>query len=149
RYSSPIALIEGHDLRCGAAVLVLRSLFAAAGIESRTAELSHHVVAEAFYDGGWHIADALFFGTNQPARNGRVLSVEELKADKYLADGFPQDGFLYDTESMLSEDGFQLLGYVFGPWGSYGYYSWYLGAEDDHPPTIPTILPAVREGSNK
>ena len=143
--ADPIALLEGHDIRCGAAVRVLRALFDAAGIESRATPLFHHTVAEARYDGEWHMADALFFGSRQPSKDGRVLSVAELQADVYLADGWPQDGFLYDPEELLSEDGFQVLGYVFGPWGAYPYYSWYLGAPADYPPTQPVILP-VRRG---
>ncbi len=146
---SPIALLEAHDIRCGAAVRVLRALFDAAGVESRTTSMSHHVVAEARYDGEWHIADALFFGSRQPSKDGRVLSVAELKEDVYFADGWAQDGFLYDDDEMLSEDGFSVLGYVFGPWGAYPYYSWYLGAPAEHPPTRPVILPVRREGGQQ
>ncbi|MBI2440185.1 MAG: hypothetical protein HYV35_02320, partial [Lentisphaerae bacterium] len=88
--------------------------------------------------------DALFFGKHQPQREGRVLSVDELKAAPYLADAYPQECFVYDPELLMSADGYQVLGYVFGPWGSEPYYSYYLYAQKDYPPTLPTILPAQR-----
>jgi hypothetical protein len=148
-HGHPIALLEGHDVRCGHAKQMLCTIFEHAGIQSRPVELNHHTVAEAFYDGSWHVADALFFGSRQPSRDGRVLSIEELKADPYFADGWAQDCFAYDPEVLLSEDGFQLLGYVFGPWGSYPYYSYYLWGDKEHPPTIPTGLPALRENASR
>jgi hypothetical protein len=40
-----------------------------------------------------------------------------------------------------------VLGYVFGVWGSEPYYSFYLGAKKDLPPTMPTMLPAQRVGA--
>jgi hypothetical protein len=101
-------------------------------------------VAEAFYDGSWHHADPLFFGAHQPEKNGRVPSTDELIADIYFADAYPQECFAYDPEMLMSEDGYQLLGYVFGVWGSEPYYSYYLGAEKDMPPTLPQVLPAQR-----
>lgn len=149
RKRNPIAILESHDGRCGDTANIIQSLFQAAGIEARVVGLSHHVVAEACYDGGWHIADALFFGTNQPARDGRVLSVEELKADPYFADGYPQPGFVYDPELLISEDAFQVLGYVFGQWGVYEYYSYYLGGEKENPPTVPILVPPQREGEQR
>lgn len=144
--SNPIGILESHDARCGQGVSVTLALMAAAGIECRRVSLHHHVVAEARYDGQWHIADALFFGAEQPSREGRVLSVAELQADPYFADAYPQHCFVYDPALLTSEDDFQVLGYVFGPWGSQTYYSYYLGAEIDYPPTLPTCLPAQRAG---
>lgn len=145
----PIGVLESHDARCGQGAEITLALMAAAGIESRRAGLHHHVVAEAFYDDAWHIADALFFGGNPPNRDDRVLSVDELKADPYFADAWPQECFAYDPELLLSEDGFQVLGYVFGPWGSEPYYSFYLGGDYDLPPTLPTVLPPVRAGESR
>lgn len=144
--NDPIAVLESHDARCGQGVAVSCALLDAAGIRNRSVGLNHHVVAEAFYDSAWHILDALFFGKHQPEREGRVLSVDELKAEPYLADACPQDCFVYDPELLMSEDGYQILGYCFGPWGSEPYYSYYLYAEKDHPPALATILPAQRAG---
>jgi hypothetical protein len=142
----PVAILEAHDARCGQGVTVTLTLLEAAGIPARRVPLFHHVVAEATYEGGDHIVDALFFGANQPHRDGRVLSVEELRADPYFADAFPQDCFAYDPELLESADGFWLLGYVFGIWGSEPYYSYYLGMEKEHPPALPLALPAQRSG---
>ena len=142
--NDPVALLEFHDARCGQGVAVTLALLEVLGIPVRQIQLSHHIVGEATYDGGDHIVDALFFGSNQPHRDGRVLSVEELKADLYFADAFPQECFAYDPELLESEDAFWLLGYVFGIWGSEPYYSYYLGAEKEHPPTFAHPLPAER-----
>lgn len=141
----PIAIHELHDGRCGHGTAITTALLQACGVECRERPLRNHTVAEAKYGGAWHIADALFFGADQPAIDGRVLSVEELQANPYVADAKPTPCFAYDPELLLSEDGFGVLGYVFGPWGSEPYYSYYLGAAKDYPPTIPTVLPAARE----
>jgi len=132
------------DARCGGGTSVTIALLESAGVQTRRVGLNHHVVAEAFYDGGWRVADALMFGGDQPTRDGRVLSVEELKADPYFADALPLRCFSYDPEVLTSEDGWQVLGYVFGPWGALPYYSYYLYAEKEHPPTLPTALPVQR-----
>ncbi len=144
--NDPVGILEAHDGRCGQGVTVTVALLEALGIPVRRVPLSHHVVAEATYDGGAHIVDALFFGANQPHRDGRVLSVEELKADLYFADAFPQECFAYDPELLESADRFWVLGYVFGVWGSEPYYSYYLEAEKAHPPTLPLAIPARRVG---
>jgi len=145
----PIAIHEAHDGRCGHAVNIVLALCEAAEIEARSVPLTAHVVTEAFYDGAWHYGDPLFFGDHQPSRDGRVLTADELKADPYFADAYPQRCFAYDPELLLSEDHFQVLGYVFGPWGSEPYYSYYLGAPKTHPPTLPAVLPAQRLSSDK
>ncbi|MDP6505959.1 MAG: hypothetical protein QF886_20215, partial [Planctomycetota bacterium] len=133
----------------GSGVTLTLALLEALEIPCRRAGLSHHVVAEATYDESDHIVDALFFGASQPSRDGRVLSVSELKEDPYFADAFAQDCFAYDPELVTSADGFWIEGYVFGIWGSEPYYSYYLGAEKDHPPSLPHLLPAQRLGENR
>ncbi|MDA0841884.1 MAG: hypothetical protein O3B01_10490 [Planctomycetota bacterium] len=147
--SDPIVALESHDVCCGNGVNITQKLLEALGIPVRKVGLSHHVVAEAEYDGGWHMIDAKFFGSKQPHREGCVLTVDELKADIYFADAFPQDCFVFDPELVTSEDGFNILGYVFGPWGSEPFYSYYLGAEKEHPPTLPYLLPAERLGKQR
>jgi transglutaminase-like putative cysteine protease len=89
----PVAILEAHDARCGQGVAVTVALLEALDIPVRAVPLFHHSVAEATYDGGAHVVDALFFGAHQPARDGRVLSVAELQADPYFADGFAQECF--------------------------------------------------------
>ena len=142
--SDPVAVLESHDARCGQGTRITLALLEVLGIPARSAGLHHHVVAEATYDGGDHIVDALFFGANQPHLEGRVLSVAELKADPYFADSFPQECFAYDPELLRSTDDFEVQGYVFGPWGSEPFYSFYLGAEKECPPSRPFIPPAER-----
>ena len=144
--TDPLVFLEAHDGRCGHGVTVTQALLEILGIPVRRVQLSHHVVAEATYDAGDHIVDALFFGKNQPQRNGRVLSVDELVSDPYFADAFARECFAYDPELLMSIDGFQVLGFVIGPWGSEPYYSFYLHAEKEHPPTLPHWVPAERVG---
>lgn len=141
-----IAIHESHEGRCGHGVDVTLAIFEAAGIKARRVELHHHVVAEAHYDGKWHLADALYFGGDQPHHDGCVRSVDELRADIYFADAWPQDAMMYDPELLTSRDGFQVQGYVFGVWGSQTYYSYFLGAPKAHPPTLPIMLPAQQVG---
>jgi len=147
--TDPVAILASHDARCGQGDIVMRALLDALGIPNRSVPLNHHVVPEAWYDGGWHLADALFFGAEQPQRDGRVLSVDELKADPYFADAWPQQCFAYDPELLRSEDGFWVEGYVFGVWGSEPYYSYYLYGPKEHPPTLPIALPAQRAGHGR
>jgi hypothetical protein len=142
--TDPLELLELHDGRCGQGVVVTLALLAEAGIEARSVQAHHHVTCEAFYDGGWHLADALMFGGGQPEREGEVPSFAALAAEPYFADAFPLRCFAYDPEELLSADGYRPLGYVFGEWGSLPYYSWYLGAPVDYPPTLPHALPAER-----
>ncbi len=147
--NEPIAVHEAREGRCGQAQKITLKLFAAAGLQARPVDLFHHCVAEVFYDGTWHHADPLFFGSYQPARDGRVLSSDELRADPYFADAWSQDALAYDPELLMSTDGYQVEGYVFGPWGAEPFYSYYLGAPYDLPPTLPTCLPATRLGSGR
>ena len=142
----PIGALESHDARCGAVASMICSLLEQGGVEARKTGINHHVVAEAHYDGAWHLADALFFGDRQPEKDGHVLSVDALKADPYVADSYPQDCFDYDPELLMSEDGYQLLGYCFGPWGAYPFYSYYVFGAEEYPPTVPIVLPAQRTG---
>lgn len=139
-----VELLELHDGRCGQGVEVTVALLNAAGIECRARNVFHHVTCEARYDGRWHLADALMFGAHQPESGGCVWSVDELQQDPYFADAFPLRCFVYTPEELLSEDGYRLLGYCFGDWGSLAYYSWYMGGEEEYPPTLPVFLPPER-----
>jgi hypothetical protein len=141
-----VELLELHDGRCGQGVMVTLALLDAAGIEARKVLLDHHVSCEAFYDGDWHLADALMFGASQPHRDGNVLSGEEIRRDPYFTDAFPMP-YLYGTlEEYFTADGFRCLGYAFGEWGSslMPYHSWYWGAPLDNPPTLPYPLVTQR-----
>jgi len=139
-----VELLELHDARCGQGVAVTLALLEQAGIESRQRNVHHHVTCEARYDGRWHLADALMFGTDQPERDGEVLNVAQLRRNPYFADAFPLHCFAYTPEELLSRDGYRLLGYSFGDWGSLAYYSWYMGGDQEYPPMMPVVLPPQR-----
>ncbi len=71
--------VYGYGL-CDDAAQNFAALCAAAGMKARIWSLTGHVVAEAFYDGAWHMFDpdleCYFRGPG-----GRVLGVEELARD--------------------------------------------------------------------
>ncbi|HOX37647.1 MAG TPA: hypothetical protein PL033_06625 [Candidatus Brocadiia bacterium] len=139
-----IELLELHDGRCGQGVCVTLALLEAAGVECRKRDVFHHVTCEARYGARWHLADALMFGKDQPELDGVVVNVEFLQANPYFADAFPLRCFAYNPEELLSEDGYRILGYSFGDWGSLAYYSWYMGGAEDYPPMMPVFLPPLR-----
>jgi hypothetical protein len=140
----PMLALESHDGRCGRSVAVALRLCQELGLEARQVDLRHHVVAEVYYDDAWHLLDPLVCGGRPPQRDGQVLSVAEIQAAPYEVDRLPLDCFVYEPELLRTTDGFNLLGYVFGEWGSQPYYSGYYGAAWDYPPTLPHILPARR-----
>lgn len=144
----PVQLLELHDARCGQGVAVTLALMETAGIEARSAPVNHHVVAEVKWDGQWHLADALVFGGNQPHRDGEWLSLKGITLDPYFVDRFPMRCFLYEPEELKREDGYWIQGYVFGPWGSLPYYSYYVWGRKDFPPTQPVSLPVQRLGED-
>ena len=143
----PVELLELHGARCGQGVKVTAALLREAGIECRERPVFHHVTCEARYEGRWHLADALMFAGNPPERDGVVVNVADLRRDPYFADAFPLRCFAYTPEELLSRDGYRLLGYCFGDWGSLTYYSWYMGGEEDYPPMMPVVLPPQRVGT--
>jgi len=144
-----VELLELHDGRCGQGVLVTLALLEQAGIPCRQRDVFHHVTCEARYGGRWHLADALMFGANQPERDGEVLNVAQLRREPYFADAWPLRHFAYTPEELLSHDGYRILGYAFGDWGTLAYYSWYMGGEEDYPPTMPCVLPPERLAAGK
>lgn len=144
----PVELLELHDGRCGQGVMVTLALLEEAGIEGRKVLLDHHVSCEAKYDGGWHLADALMFGTEQPHRDGVVLSGDEIRADPYATDAFPLRYLVTLMEETLTADGLRNLGYVFGEFGTMPYHSWYWNAPKDCPPTLPIPLVGQRLGGD-
>jgi hypothetical protein len=142
----PVELLELHDGRCGQLVAVTQALLAPIGIEARKVQLDHHISCEAKYDGGWHLADALMFGGNQPHRGGAVVSGDEIRADPYVLDSFPVPNLVGTPDELLTADGFRCLGYAGGEWGSslMPYASWYWRAPLDVPPTMPYPLVTQR-----
>lgn len=145
----PVELLELHDGRCGQGVAITVALLDAAGIECRKRDVFHHVTSEARYGGRWHLADALMFGANQPERDGKVLNVADLQREPYFADAYPLTCFVYTPEELMTRDGYRNLGYCFGDWGTLAYYSWYMGGEEEYPPTLPVMLFPERLAAGK
>jgi transglutaminase-like putative cysteine protease len=74
----PISLLRIYGYgQCGEAASGLVSLLKAAGLPARTRGLGHHIVAEAFFDGGWHMLDPDGEALVRNAR-GDLASVDEI-----------------------------------------------------------------------
>ncbi len=76
----PLVLLELGEGKCGQVASVAIDLWRAAGMEGRQVALGRHVVAELYYDGGWHYFDAHIFGGVEMVKNpdGTIPSLAEL-----------------------------------------------------------------------
>jgi len=92
--NDPSRKIPGQALplraRCGPRSALFCSIARAAGIPAERVNLydfprpgSGHSCAQAFWDGAWHLIDVTYAGYF--ARNGRVLSLDEIRADPEAA----------------------------------------------------------------
>lgn len=68
---------------CGYQSTAYCQIATAGGMKARTMHPTSHVIAEAFYDDAWHMFDCQV-GWYALNRQGKVASVEELKADDTL-----------------------------------------------------------------
>ena len=87
-----IDLINSYGFAlCGYQSNMYCQIAAAGGLKARTMHPHHHVIAEAFYDGAWHMFDCQvgWFARN---RKGAVASVAELKADPTLVTDAIKEG---------------------------------------------------------
>ena len=68
---------------CGYQSTIYCQIATAGGLKARTMHPPHHVIAEVFYDGAWHMFDCQvgWFAYN---RAGKVASCAEMKADPTL-----------------------------------------------------------------
>lgn len=87
----PLLLLELSEYRCGTAARVGIDLFASAGFEGRLLLVAGHVLAEVFYDGGWHIFEPTYFedGLGCRAPDGSYPSFEALSRQPWLVDAVP------------------------------------------------------------
>jgi len=79
-----IDLINSYGFAlCGYQSTMFCQICQAGGIKARTMHPPRHVIAEAFYDGGWHMFDCQV-GWYALNRKGQVASCAEMKADPTL-----------------------------------------------------------------
>ncbi len=76
---------------CGYQSMMYVQIAAAGGLKARTMHPTSHVIAEAFYDGAWHMFDCQvgWFARN---RKGAVANCAELKADPTLVTDAIKEG---------------------------------------------------------
>ena len=84
----PLILLDIHAMDCQKCSRLIADLYAAAGYQSRVVDMYGHMVAEVTYDGGWHYADADFFGGGQVVTmpDGHIPSMAELSHNYRLLD---------------------------------------------------------------
>jgi hypothetical protein len=77
----PISLVNSYGFAlCGHQSQILAQIMSAGGLKSRLMHLPNHVIAEAYYDGAWHMFDCQV-GWYVLDRQGKVASCEQIKAD--------------------------------------------------------------------
>jgi len=83
----PLVLLELGQGRCEEAARVAVDLWEAGGLDARLVLLGEHIVAELFYDGGWHFIDPDVFGKGQSLLlDGAVPSLARLSQSPLLID---------------------------------------------------------------
>lgn len=83
----PLVLLEIGSMRCGHVSRLAVDLWEAAGYETRGVQLAGHVVAEVYYDGGWHYLDAdIFSGGETVLLGGQIPSIGELSRQPLAVD---------------------------------------------------------------
>ncbi len=93
RVADPLVLLElgegGNDQVAAVAV----DLWRATGMEARSVQLGRHIVAELYYDGGWHYLDAVTFGSSGMVEDhgGAVPSLAELSRVPFAIDRQPSN----------------------------------------------------------
>jgi len=87
-----IDLINSYGFAlCGYQSNMFCQIAAAGGLKARTMHPPHHVIAEVYYDGAWHMFDCQvgWFARN---RKGAVASCAEMKADPTLVTDAVKEG---------------------------------------------------------
>ena len=88
RVEDPLVLLELGEGWCGKVAAVAVDLWQAGGMEARQVLLGRHMLAELYYDGGWHYFDADMFDGAAMVRDsdGRVPSLSELSQTPLAVD---------------------------------------------------------------
>lgn len=78
--SDPLVLLELGEMRCGQVNRVAVDLFQSVGYRARLVQVAFHVLAEIWYDDGWHYFDGDIFGNGECVvlADGRIPSMNEL-----------------------------------------------------------------------
>lgn len=87
----PLVLLELGEMRCGHVNRVAADLFRTHGWPVRLVQVAFHVLAEVFYDGGWHYFDGDIFGNGESVflADGRIPSFAELGEQPDEIDALP------------------------------------------------------------
>lgn len=82
----PLILLELGEMSCGQVARVACDLFSAGGYPSRLVQAGGHVLAEVYYDQGWHYLDADANVISPAMVDGRIPSMVELSQTPGLVD---------------------------------------------------------------
>jgi hypothetical protein len=87
----PLVLLELSEARCGQIARVAADLYLAAGHRARLVQAGHHVLAEVYYDSGWHYFDGDIFGNGDTVvlPDGHIPSMAELSRTPHALDALP------------------------------------------------------------
>lgn len=108
----PLVILELGEMRCGQVARLACDFFDAVGYKTRLVQLGGHIIAEIWYDNGWHYFDADLFSIGETVQlDGKIPSVEELSHFPELLDSLNSSYF----ESAICSTGGQNL-YPSGPY---------------------------------
>ena len=139
--------------RCGHASALLAELCRQAGLEARTKQLPNHVVVEVKAGDRWVLADADAFknGVIPTGREGRLLTLDELRADPYQLDRFPATGWFERPGSRFARGAFgsSVRGYVdaLEPERRGFVSGYYVAAAAGAPPSLAEVRQFERRGA--
>jgi hypothetical protein len=112
----PLVLLELSEARCGQIARVAADLYLAAGYRARLVQAGHHVLAEVYYDSGWHYFEGDIFGNGDTVimPDGHIPSMAELSRTPFALDALPAY-WMPDHQNQLR------LGLT--PYASYYYFA--------------------------
>jgi hypothetical protein len=116
----PLVTLHLGEMGCGYVSRLAVDLFDSGGIKGHLVQLGGHVIAEFYYDNGWHYFDGDIFGNGETVvtKDGTIPSVAELSREPYRIDalshyreltytGGPRKGSVtYPSWSYFSKDAY-------------------------------------------
>ena len=91
----PLILLELTEMSCGQIARLGVDLWTAGGGKGRLFSVGHHVSAEIYYDGKWHLLEGDLWENGFTPKNpdGSIPSLSELSLTPYAIDSAPPQNF--------------------------------------------------------